>query len=169
VAQQPDQIAYSIVDAKVSGAFMPSVFPPIAAPSIGELASRLGLSPDALEATVTAFNRSVRPGRFDLRGLDDCRTEGLALNKTHWAQAIDTPPFWGYPLRPGITFTYLGLKVDERARVLMTGGRPAANIFAAGEIMAGNVLGKGYVAGVGMTIGTVFGQIAGGEASNAAR
>ena len=168
VAQQPDQIAYSIVDAKVSGAFMPSVFPPIVASSIRELASLLGLSPDALEATVTAFNRSVQPGAFDLRVLDDCRTEGLTLNKTHWAQAIDTPPFWGYPLRPGITFTYLGLKVDDRARVLMTGGRPAENIFAAGEIMAGNVLGKGYVAGVGMTIGTVFGQIAGREASNAA-
>ena len=53
------------------------------------------------------------------------------------------------------------MKVDERARVLMTDGEPAANIFAAGEIMAGNILGKGYVAGVGMTIGTVFGRIAG--------
>jgi tricarballylate dehydrogenase len=166
VAQQPEQIAYSIVDAKVSGSFMPSVFPPIAAPSIHELASRLGLSPEALDATVAAFNRSVRPGTFDLRVLDNCRTEGLALNKTHWAQAIDTPPFWGYPLRPGITFTYLGLKVDETARVLMKDGKPAENIYAAGEIMAGNVLGKGYVAGVGMTIGTVFGQIAGREASS---
>ncbi len=122
VAQQPDQIAYSIVDAKVSGTFMPSVFPPMVAPTIRELALRLGVSPDALEATVAAFNRSVRPGTFDHRGLDDCRTEGLAPNKTHWAQALDTPPFWGYPLRPGITFTYLGLKVDERARVLMAGG-----------------------------------------------
>ena len=56
--------------------------------------------------------------------------------------------------------------MDERARVLMTGGEPAENIFAAGEIMAGNVLGKGYVAGVGMTIGTVFGQIAGREAAS---
>ena len=125
----------------------------------------LGLSADALDATVAAFNRSVRPGTFDHLVLDDCRTEGLTPNKTHWAQTIDTPPFWGYPLRPGITFTYLGLKVDERARVLMSGGEPAANIFAAGEIMAGNVLGKGYVAGVGLTIGTVFGQIAGREAA----
>jgi tricarballylate dehydrogenase len=90
---------------------------------------------------------------------------GLNPEKTHWAQRIDTPPFWGYPLRPGITFTYLGLKVDERARVVMHGGKPARNIYAAGEIMAGNILRKGYIAGVGMTIGTVFGRIAGEEAA----
>ena len=75
---------------------------------------------------------------------------------------LDAPPFHAYPLRPGITFTYLGVKVDERARVVMKGGI-ADNIFAAGEIMAGNILGRGYVAGVGMTIGTVFGEIAGRE------
>jgi len=164
VAQQPDQIAYSIVDAKSAGLFMPSVFPPMAAASIGELARLLSLSPEALERTVAAFNRAVRPGSFDHSVLDDCRTTGLTPEKTHWARPIDTPPFWGYPLRPGITFTYLGLKVDERARVLMTSGKPAANIYAAGEIMAGNILGQGYVAGVGMTIGTVFGRIAGSEA-----
>jgi tricarballylate dehydrogenase len=164
VAQQPDQIAYSIVDAKSAGLFMPSVFPPMAAASIAELARLLSLSPAALERTVAAFNHAVKPGSFDHGVLDDCRTTGLTPEKTHWARPIDTPPFWGYPLRPGITFTYLGLKVDERARVLMTSGKPAANIYAAGEIMAGNILGQGYVAGVGMTIGTVFGRIAGSEA-----
>jgi tricarballylate dehydrogenase len=164
VAQQPGQIAYSIIDAKSRGLFMPSVFPPIEARSIRELADQLSLPPDALERTVTAFNRAVRPGGFDHAVLDDCRTQGLTPEKTHWARALDTPPFWGYPLRPGVTFTYLGLKVDERARVLMSNGAPAENILAAGEIMAGNILGQGYVAGVGMTIGTVFGRIAGAEA-----
>ena len=140
------------------------MFPPKAASSIPELAGLLGLAPDALVRTVDAFNRAVVPGTFDHAVLDDCRTSGLTPEKTHWARPLDTPPFWGYPLRPGITFTYLGLKVDERARVVMTNGEPAANIFAAGEIMAGNILGQGYVAGVGMTIGTVFGRIAGEEA-----
>ena len=164
VAQQPDQIAYSIVDAKSAGLFMPSVFPPKAASTIADLARQLDLSPAALERTVADFNRAVTPGTFNHGVLDDCRTTGLAPEKTHWARAIDTPPFWGYPLRPGITFTYLGLKVDDCARVLMTNGEPAPGIYAAGEIMAGNVLGQGYVAGVGMTIGTVFGRIAGSEA-----
>jgi len=164
VAQQPDQIAYSIIDAKSAGLFMPSVFPPKAAPTIAGLARQLELSPEALERTVAAFNHAVQPGSFDHGVLDDCRTAGLVPEKTHWARPIDTPPFWGYPLRPGITFTYLGLKVDERARVLMRNGEPSTNIYAAGEIMAGNILGQGYVAGVGMTIGTVFGRIAGAEA-----
>jgi tricarballylate dehydrogenase len=101
--------------------------------------------------------------------LDDCRTEGLDPPKTHWARPIATPPFHAYPVRPGITFTYLGTRVDRDARIRMADGRPAANMFAAGEIMAGNVLGRGYAAGVGMTIGGVFGRIAGREAAADAR
>jgi succinate dehydrogenase/fumarate reductase flavoprotein subunit len=68
-------------------------------------------------------------------------------------------------LRPGITFTYLGVVVNERAQMLLQDGRTADNIFAAGEIMAGNILGKGYLAGIGMSIGTTFGRIAGEEAA----
>lgn len=166
VAQQPDQIAYAIIDRKAIGMFMPSMFPAITANSIDQLARLLTLSPDKLESTVAAFNRSVRPGSFNHSLLDDCRTQGLTPEKTHWARALDTPPFLGYPLRPGITFTYLGLEVDEQARVFMVDGRRAKNVYAAGEIMAGNILGKGYAAGVGMTIGTVFGRIAGREAAS---
>jgi tricarballylate dehydrogenase len=166
VAQQADQIAYAIIDAKAIGKFIPSVFPPIAASSIRELGPLIGVPADILAATVERFNRAVRPGLFNHEALDDCRTDGLVPNKTHWARRLDTPPFWAYPMRPGITFTYLGIKVDERARVVMIGGQPAANIYAAGEIMAGNILGRGYVAGVGMTIGTVFGEIAGREAAS---
>ena len=164
VAQQPDQIAYSIVDSKVVDRFMPSVFPPIVAQTIRELAALINVPAGTLTSTVERFNMAVRPGHFDHQALDDCRTEGLVPNKTHWAQRLDTPPLLAYPLRPGITFTYLGVKVDERARVVMKGGL-ADNIFAAGEIMAGNILGRGYVAGVGMTIGTVFGEIAGTHAA----
>jgi tricarballylate dehydrogenase len=165
IARQPGQIAFSIVDAKSAGSFMPSVFPPIVANSIVELAGRLGLPGEVLATTVDTFNRAVRPGTVDLNTLDDCRTEGLSPNKTHWAQRLDTPPYWAYPLRPGITFTYLGLKVDAHGRVMMSDGQPAPNVYAAGEVMAGNILQKGYLAGFGMTIGTVVGRLAGGEAA----
>ncbi|MDO9216171.1 MAG: FAD-binding protein, partial [Lacisediminimonas sp.] len=94
--------------------------------------------------------------------------EGLTPAKTHWALPIEKGPFTAYALRPGITFTYLGLKIDERARVHFA-GVPSDNLFVAGEMMAGNVLGKGYTAGVGMAIGTAFGRIAGTEAALAAR
>ena len=169
VAAQPQQIAYAIIDAKSIDAFMPSLFPPLQADSIGALAGVLGLEPARLEATVADFNRAVQPGDFDPSRLDDCRTKGLVPPKRHWARRLDTPPFFGYPLRPGITFTYLSVKVDQDARVIMEDGRPADNIFAAGEIMSGNILGKGYMAGTGMTIGTVFGRIAGREAAGYVR
>ena len=132
---------------------------------MADLAVALGLPSEKLAATVAAFNQAVQPGTFDQTKLDDCRTLGLSPEKTHWAQRIDTPPFFAYPLRPGITFTYLGVKVDERARVLMKNGEPLKNVCAAGEIMAGNILRQGYLAGLGMTIGTVFGRIAGEEAA----
>ena len=166
IARQPGQVAYSIGDARAVGRFMPSVFPAVEAGSIREVAASLGLDPAGLTATVDAFNRSVRPGSFDPASLDDCRTEGLDPPKSHWALPIDRPPFWAYPLRPGITFTYLGVTVDECARVVMQAGRPSSNVFAAGEVMAGNILGRGYLAGFGLTIGTVFGRIAGREAAH---
>ncbi|HUL56744.1 MAG TPA: FAD-dependent tricarballylate dehydrogenase TcuA [Usitatibacter sp.] len=169
VAAEPGQIAYSIIDAKSMGKFMPPVYPPLKAASIADLARALELDAAALGRTVAEFNAAVRPGTFDHAKLDDCATEGLAPPKTHWARAIDTPPFFAYPLRPGITFTYLGVGVDEKARMLMSDGKPSANVFAAGEIMAGNVLGKGYLAGIGMAIGTTFGRIAGEEAARHVR
>ena len=112
-----------------------------------------------------AFNAAVRPGKFNHTILDDCTTTNLNPAKTHWARPLDKPPFYAYPLRPGITFTYLGVTVNEHAQIIMQDDKPAQNMYAAGEIMAGNILGKGYLAGFGMTIGTVFGRIAGEEAA----
>lgn len=169
VARQPDQIAYIIFDETSLRLFMPSLFPPIQAPTLRELAGKLTLNADALEKTIGDFNAAVRPGAFDPTILDDCRTEGLTPPKTHWARPIRVAPFYAYPVRPGITFTYLGTRVNKEARMLMSDGTPSANMFAAGEIMAGNVLGKGYAAGIGMTIGSVFGRIAGREAAANAR
>ena len=169
VAAQPDQIAYIIFDASVRHSFMPTLFPPIEGGSIAELASRLELDPAALEKTIAGFNAAVRPGTFDHTILDDCRTEGVTPPKTHWARKIETPPYLAYPVRPGITFTYLGTRVNKQSRMVMKDGKPSANMFAAGEIMAGNVLGKGYAAGIGMTIGSVFGRVAGREAAKNAR
>ncbi|WP_417691687.1 FAD-dependent tricarballylate dehydrogenase TcuA [Roseibium sp.] len=161
VAAQPDQISYIIFDAKSLKSFMPSLFAPIEANSIAELAQKLELPVEQLEATVGGFNEAVQPGTFDHTVFDDCHTKGLAIEKTHWARKLEDPPYYAYPVRPGITFTYLGTRVDEDARMQLQGGGKADNMYAAGEIMAGNVLGKGYAAGIGMTIGSVFGKLAG--------
>ena len=168
IAKQPGQIAYAIIDSKAQGLFMPTVFPPVEAQSISELATKLDLDPVKLADTVSKFNAAVRPGAFDAAELDGLATGGLEPPKTNWARKIDTPPFYGYPLRPGITFTYLGVEVDKQAKVIFADGRPAENVFAAGEIVAGNVLGQGYVGGIGLAIGHVFGRIAGEEAARRA-
>ncbi|MBL8350977.1 MAG: FAD-dependent tricarballylate dehydrogenase TcuA [Burkholderiaceae bacterium] len=167
VAQQPGQQAWSIIDAKAVGRFMPPVFPGTQADTLPGLARALGLDETRFMQTLQAYNAACREGRFDHTVLDDCTTAALVPAKTHWARPIDTPPFYGYALRPGVTFTYLGLKTNERAAVHFD-GRPSPNLFVAGEMMAGNVLGRGYTAGVGMSIGTAFGRIAGTEAARAA-
>ncbi len=165
IARQPDQIAFSICDAARLGEFMPSLYPPLQAASIIELAAALRLDPETLSATIGAYNDSLQPGTYDPTRLDDCRTAGLEPPKSHWATPIRKAPFVAYPLRPGITFTYYGLAVDENAAVLAENGRQIRGVFAAGEAMAGNILGRGYLAGIGMTIGAVFGRIAGCSAA----
>jgi len=168
VAQQQGQLGHCIIDAKAVGRFMPPVFKGEQADTLEALAQQLGIPEQPFVQTVRDFNAACRVGIFDHAVLDNCHTEGLTPAKTHWARPLDTPPFYGYTLKPGVTFTYLGLKTDETAAVHF-GGQPSPNLFAAGEVVAGNVLGQGYTAGVGMTIGTVFGRIAGAAAAAAAQ
>jgi len=165
VAAQPDQVGYVIIDAKSLNLFMPSVFPPIKADTLAELAGKMGLPADALEHTVAEFNEACGDqSGFHPTELDGVASSGLTPPKTNWARPITEPPFYGYSLRTGVTFTYLGLKVDENAQCSID-DRLVSNLWAAGETMAGSILGQGYLAGFGMTIGTVFGRIAGKEAA----
>jgi tricarballylate dehydrogenase len=71
-------------------------------------------------------------------------------------------------MSPGITFTYRGVAIDRTARIRLADGGCFENLFAAGEIMSGNILSTGYLAGFGMTIGTVWGKQAGTEAARLA-
>ena len=144
---------------------MPSVFPPLQADTLEELAGLMGLPPDKLRDTVETFNAACGDtSAFHPTELDGVATKGLVPPKTNWARPISEPPFYGYSLRTGVTFTYLGLKVDETARCRTAEGL-VRNLWAAGETMVGSILGQGYLAGFGMTIGTVFGRIAGREAA----
>lgn len=166
IAAQPDQIGYAIIDAKSLDLFMPSVFPPTKADTLDELAEKMELPADAVVKTVAEFNASCGDTtNFHPTQLDGVGTTGLLPPKTNWARPITEAPFYGYSLKTGVTFTYLGLKVDASAQCSI-GNQPVQNLWAAGETMAGSILGQGYLAGFGMTIGTVFGRIAGREAAN---
>ena len=169
IAGQPGQMAYSLWDAKVRRLFLPPMYGPVRADTVAELARRLGLDERSVTESVTAFNRAVRPGgTFDPTLLDGCATQDISPPKSHWAQRLDTPPYFGIAMRPGITFTYMGVAVTDRGRVRRTDGSVFANVLAAGEIMSGNILSTGYLAGFGLTIGSVWGRIAGTEAARQA-
>jgi tricarballylate dehydrogenase len=160
VAEQPGQLAWLILDAAADTGTLPPVFPPLTAATLPGLAALAGIDGTGLTATVTAFNAAVRLG--------GC-TAGINPAKSRHARPLSVPPFSAIPIRPGITFTCLGVKVDAEARVLMADGTPVSNLFAAGMIMAPNVLGTGYLAGAGLTLGVVFGRRAGEAAARHAR
>jgi tricarballylate dehydrogenase len=169
VARQDGQIAYVLWDSKVTGLFLPPIYPPYRADSIEDLAAQLQLDPVTVGRTVKEFNAAGRSGAaFDPTRLDGLGTAGISPPKSNWAQPLDTPPYFAIPVRPGITFTYMGVRIDPEARVRLANGGLFTNVLAAGEIMSGNILSSGYLAGFGMTIGSVWGRIAGAKAAEVA-
>ena len=170
VAAQPDQIAYIVFDAaSLQTASCRRCIRPSQRRLDRRLAGKLGLDRGRAGAHRRRFNAAVRPGTFDHTILDDCRTEGLDPPKTHWARRIEAPPFYAYPVRPGITFTYLGTRVNRQARMLMAGRQALRQHVRRRRDHGGQCAGRGYAAGIGMTIGSVFGRIAGREAAANAR
>jgi tricarballylate dehydrogenase len=170
IAEQPEQIAYCIVDSKTIERFLPPMYRPYSANSLEDLAGILGLDRQTFSKTMEEYNHAAAGNvTSNMDVLDGVCTRAIDPCKSNWALTIDRPPFYGLPLRPGITFTYMGVTIDERARVLDKSGRPFTNIYAAGEIMSGNILTRGYLAGFGLTLGSVFGQLAGREAALHAR
>lgn len=174
LASYPEQLAYLVLDARGLRSAPPALYPPIQADSIEALAARLDLPATALRTTIGAYNAAVVApiGSRSEGGDADTsawRTRDLAPAKSSCALPIDQPPFSAYPMRPGLTFTYHGLKVDETTRIRRVDGDRMENLFAAGMIMAPNIIPRGYVSGLALTIGIVFGRIAGEEAARHAR
>jgi tricarballylate dehydrogenase len=167
IAECEGQIAYLILDAQGVARALPTALAPIRADSIAALAGALGLGPVALETTVREFNAATDAA--DDVPLNQRSTTGLTPPKSRGAVALTVPPFAAYPLRPGITFTHFGVAVDEAMRVVRSDGMPIHNLFAAGMVMAANVLGDGYLAGLGVALSAVYGRLAGEQAARQAR
>ena len=170
IAAQPDQSAFAIVDSQTIGRFLPPMFKPYQANSFEALAAIMKVDTGTFARTMSEYNHASS-GKTELRmeTPDGNGTRGITPPKSNWAIPVNRPPFYALPLRPGITFTYMGLAVDETCRVLDQSSRPFPNVYAAGEIMSGNILTRGYLAGFGMTIGAVFGELAGRMAAMNAR
>ena len=132
----------------------------VEANSVEALADGLGIDCDGLVATVSQFNDAVQDGEYNPTALDGKRTLGIEPPKSNWALPIDSPPYMGYAVTCGITFTFGGLKIDETGRVLDTEDAPIPGLYAAGELVGG-LFYHNYPGGSGLMAGAVFGKIAG--------
>jgi tricarballylate dehydrogenase len=169
ILAQPGGVAFQLFDAKLRPLLRTEEYdsPRITgaqARSLGELARQLGIDAEAVEATVREFNAAIRDDvPFD-PAVKDGRAADVDPPKSNWAQALDTPPYYGFPVTCGVTFTFGGLHIDGHARVLDDDGAPIPGLYAAGELVGGLFHGN-YPGGTGLTAGTVFGRRAGSHAA----
>ncbi len=164
---QPQRTAYQIFDSKVNNLLEARYAAArcVTAQSIPELADKLAIDSESLVRTVKAFNESTQEGIFNPSSKDGKHTLGIKPPKSNWAQKLDAPPFYAYAVTCGITFTFGGLKINQRTQVLDTEDRVIPGLYAAGEIVGG-IFYVNYPAGTGLTTGAVFGRIAGAEAAH---
>jgi tricarballylate dehydrogenase len=171
ILRQPHRVAFQIFDAKVvhllRDEYRVREVTRATADTVQGLARALGIDEAGLERTVSAYNAALGPGEFDPARLDSKRTEGVVPPKSNWALPLDRPPFVGYAVTCGITFTFGGLRVDGQARVLDEAEEPIAGLYAAGELVGG-LFYENYAGGSGLMAGSVFGRMAGQGAAGAA-
>ena len=168
ILTQARGVAYQIFDDKVVGLLEGryATGKPATADSLAALVAQLPVDRARLLETLEGYNAAVAPGAFDPTVRDGLATKGLALPKSNWAQRLDTPPFTAWPVTGGITFTFGGVRVNDRAQVQSTSWTSIAGLYACGEMVGGLFHGN-YPGGTGLTSGAVFGRIAGANAAGA--
>jgi tricarballylate dehydrogenase len=165
ILRQPGSVAFQIFDAATRPLLRPEEYdsPGVSehvAATIGELAAKCGIAPDGLSQTVAEFNSAVRRDVGFDPTVRDGRSAALSPPKSNWANPIETPPFYAYPVTCGITFTFGGLHADTSARVLDESGAVIPGLYVCGEMLGGLFSGN-YPGGSGLTSGVVFGRRAG--------
>ena len=170
ILNQPGQFAWQVFDAKVKGQLRDEYrikqVTKVTANTLEELVKKLDdVNADAALAEIKAYNAAVRTDiPFNPNVKDGRCTTGLAVNKSNWANTIDTPPFEAYAVTCGITFSFGGLRINTDAQVISTDGEPIPGLYAAGELVGG-IFYFNYPGGSGLTNGAVFGKIAGTSAA----
>jgi tricarballylate dehydrogenase len=171
ILEQPGQFAWQIFDQKVKhlqrDEYKIRQITKVTANTIEELASKLdGVDAAQFVKTIAEYNAAVRADiPFNPNIKDGRKTEGLAINKNNWANTIDQPPYEGYAVTCGITFTFGGLRITTNGEVLNTDYEPISGLYAAGELVGG-LFYFNYPGGTGLTSGSVFGRIAGTSAAS---
>jgi len=170
IMKQPGQFAWQLFDAKtvhlLRDEYRIRQITKAKADTLEDLVRQLDdVDADTCLAEIKAFNSAVREDiPFNPNVKDTRRTEGLPINKSNWANALDQPPFEAYAVTCGISFTFGGLRVTPDAQVLDTDLRPVPGLYAAGELVGG-IFYNNYPGGAGLMSGAVFGKIAGTSAA----
>ena len=168
ILKQPQRAAFQIFDQKTvklqRDEYRIKEVTKAVANTLEEVADQLGIDREGFLKTVREYNAACAGGEFNPTTLDGVRTQGLALNKTNWALPIDSPPYEGYAVTCGITFTFGGLHINQRAQVLDTEEVVIPGLYAAGEIVGG-LFYHNYPGGAGLMAGAVFGRLAGTSAA----
>ena len=166
ILNQPGGVAYQIFDAKVTNLLEGryKTGKPIVADSLEALIDKLPVDRPAARRTLDDYDAAVGGGAFDPSSRDGLATKGLVPQKSNWAQHLDTPPFSAYPVTGGITFTFGGVRVNERTQVISTSWAPIPGLYACGEIVGG-LFHTNYPGGTGLMSGAVFGRLAGTNAA----
>ena len=166
ILNQPSGVGFQIFDAKVAklleGRYKTGT--PMVADTLRALVDKLPLDRGACQKTLDDYDAALQSGTFDPTVRDGLATKGLELPKSNWAQRLDTPPYVAYPVTGGITFTFGGVKVNERAAVMSTRWEPIPGLYACGE-MVGGLFHPNYPGGTGLMSGAVFGRLAGASAA----
>jgi tricarballylate dehydrogenase len=172
ILEQPNQFAWQIFDQKVKhlqrDEYKIRQITKVTADTIEELAKKLdGVDAEQFVKTIKEWNAAVRSDiPFNPNIKDGRHTEGLAINKSNWANTLDQPPYEGYAVTCGITFTFGGLRINTDGAVLNTDHQPIPGLYAAGELVGG-IFYFNYPGGSGLISGAVFGKIAGTSAGRA--
>jgi len=172
VMKQPKRAAVQVFDAKTIGMVRDEYrirqVTKAEAPTIEELAEKLGIDAKGLSQTVRDFNAACKPGKYNPAILDGVSTSGITPPKSNWALPLDTPPYTGFVVTCGITFSFGGLRINEHGEVQNTSDRTIPGLYAAGEIVGG-IFYENYLGGAGLMSGAVFGRIAGSSAGRRAK
>ncbi len=166
VLSQPGGVGYQLFDSKVISLLEPryATAKPYTADTLEALIRQLPIDQNQALATLTEYHAALKSGTFDPLVKDGLRTQGLAIDKTNWAQPLDTPPFYAYPVTGGVTFTFGGVLVSDDAQVMDVAYRPIGGLYACGEAVGG-LFHYNYPGGSGLVSGAVFGRIAGRSAA----
>jgi tricarballylate dehydrogenase len=170
IMRQPGMFAWQVFDAKahplLRGEYRIRRVTKAEANTLDELAPKLeGVDPEAFLRTVHAYNAACTSDvPFNPNILDGRSTKGLAIEKTNWAVALDTPPYHAYHVTTGVTFTFGGVKISKLGEVEDLYGRIIPGLYAAGE-MVGGLFFHNYASGTGLMSGATFGRLAGRSAA----